>query len=330
MPSSGDGDAAIACQWALMIRRGSTPPEGAVPTVAAGVIGSVDARRSEGLRGVVLAVLGVAILSPDALIIRSIHAPPATILFWRGLLSAIALSVLVSILAKGRPAAAFRAIGRPGLLVAMFQAGGNVSFVVAVTQTATANVLVIVATAPLFAALLSWLILGERVPLRTWLAIGCVVGAVAVVLGGSLATDHLQGDLVALVGSLCSAAAVTVVRHARGVSMIPAMVLAALIGAAAALTIGVGIPEPTDRGLFLVQGLILLPAAIALITTSARRLPAPEVSLISRLELVLGSLWVWLVLAEAPSVFAIVGGVLIIATLSVHTWLGMRAEPIVA
>jgi drug/metabolite transporter (DMT)-like permease len=54
------------------------------------------------------------------------------------------------------------------------------------------------------------------------------------------------------------------------------------------------------------------------------------VSLISRLELVLGSLWVWLVLAEAPSVFAIVGGVLIIATLSVHTWLGMRAEPIVA
>jgi drug/metabolite transporter (DMT)-like permease len=260
------------------------------------------------------------------LIIRSIHESPWTILFWRGLLTATSLTVVAAALWRGRVRDAFRAIGWVGLVVAVFQAGGNLSFVTAVTQTSVANVLVIVATAPLFAAVLGWLVLGEAVPLRTWIAIACVVGAVALVVAGSLSSGHALGDIIALGGSLCSAAAITAIRHARAINMIPAMALAATLCAVLALGVGARIPDAPGRGLILLQGLILLPGAIALLTTATRRLPAAEISLISRLELVLGVIWVWAIIGEAPSITAIVSGVAIAATLTVHTWLGIRSE----
>jgi drug/metabolite transporter (DMT)-like permease len=304
-----------------------TADEGGDPVAGVAVDDVRGARArspSTHLLGLALSFVGVVLLSPDALIIRTIRETPSTILFWRALLTALSLLVLAAVMNRGRLRGGFRAIGRIGLLVAAFHAGGNIAFVTAVTNTSVANTLVIISTAPLFAALLSRAFLGERIPLRTWVAIGTVVGAVTLVFAGSLQAGGLFGDLVALGGSLSSAATITTIRHARRVSMVPAMVLAAGITCLVALAFGAGVPHSGQVGLMVLQGSLLLPAAIALIATAPRFLPAPEVSLITRLEMILGPIWVWLFLHEAPSVAAIVSGIVILVTLTVHTALGLR------
>jgi drug/metabolite transporter (DMT)-like permease len=228
-------------------------------------------------------------------------------------------------MSRGGIIAAFRAIGKIGLLVATLHALSNISFVAAVTQTSAANVLVIIATAPFFAALLSRIVLDEPIPRRTWVAIGVVIGAVTAVFYGSLQGSGLVGEAIALAGSVASGATITAIRRARGISMIPAMALAALIACIVALGVGAQIPDPSQVGLFVLQGSILLPASIAMISTAPRFIPAPEVSLINRLEMVIGPIWVWSFLGEAPTPAAIASGIIILVTLVVHTAMSIRA-----
>ena len=80
----------------------------------------------------------------------------------------------------------------------------------------------------------------------------------------------------------------------------------------------------------LVLGLIVLPASLAMIGLAPRYLPAPEVSLILRLEALLAPLWVWLVLGEVPSRQTLIGGGIILATLiclSLYTIRKQRGHP---
>jgi drug/metabolite transporter (DMT)-like permease len=281
--------------------------------------------RSDQVLGLLLALIGVIVLSPDALLIRLVDEGPWVVLFWRGAFTTLALTFVLATILRGRLAMAFQAILPLGLLVAVPSTGSNASFVVAVTSTSAANVLVIVGAAPLFAALFSRVFLDERIPPRTWLAIACVIGAVGLVfLGTERPSAHL-GNVVALFGALCSAGALTVLRRARGVNMVPSAVVAAALTCVLSAPAGAIIPDRADLALLAVQGSVGA-GAIALLIMAVRYLPAPEVSLIYRLELVLGPLWVWAVLGEAPAPTTILSGIVIATTLSVHSLLGMRAE----
>ena len=71
---------------------------------------------------------------------------------------------------------------------------------------------------------------------------------------------------------------------------------------------------------------LVMPLSFALINTGPRYLPAPEVSLLFLLEMVLGPLWVWLAIGEAPSEATLIGGAVLLAVLSAHAWLGLRDD----
>src|SRR3546814_15478122 len=74
--------------------------------------------------------------------------------------------------------AAFRAVGRPGLLLAAVFSGSTLFFILALSLTTVADVLVIIAAAPLTAAVFGWIFLGEGVPLRTWVAIALTLAEI--------------------------------------------------------------------------------------------------------------------------------------------------------
>ncbi len=283
-------------------------------------------RLSPRVIGLLLALGGVIVLSPDALIIRLVDESPWTVLFWRGLFTTMSLLVIVAVMFRNHVRGAFIAILPIGLFIAALQAASNVAFVVAVSNTSAANVLVIIGAAPLFAAILSGAFLGERVPRRTWVAIACVIGAVVLVFIGTGAQAALFGDAVALFGAVSSAAAITSVRRAKAVSMVPAAVFAAAIICVLSAARGATVPPSGDLALLAFQGAFLAAGAVALLVTAVRYLPAPEVSLITRLELVLGPLWLWMVLGEVPAATTIVSGIVIAATLTIHTLLGLRAD----
>ena len=292
-------------------------------------MGSADRARldpSTRVFGLLLALGGVIALSPDALIIRLVDESPSTVLFWRGLFSTLSLLAIVTVMFRGNLRRAFLSILPIGALVAGLHGASNVSFVVAVSHTTAANVLVIFGAVPLFAALLSRAFLGEPVPPRTWVAIACVFGGVGLIFTGARPQAALFGDVVALVGAICSAAAITCVRRAKAVNMVPAAVLAAAVVFLLAGFLGATVPPAGDLALLCLHGAVLVAAAAALLTTALRYLPAPEVSLISRGELVLGPLWLWIVIGEVPAPTTIVSGVIIATTLTTHTLLGLRAD----
>ncbi|MEX0923296.1 MAG: DMT family transporter [Rhodovibrionaceae bacterium] len=280
--------------------------------------------------GLLITSLGVLVLSPDTLLLRMIgqHGGDSswTINFWRGLFLFIGMmTVFAAMQGRGAVKAAF-AIGPWGLLAALVFGAQALTFVFSVGNTLVANTLVIIATAPFFSALFAWIFLGERAPPRTWIAILCACGGIAVIFSGSLGSGQLAGDLAALATAVGLGAGFVIVRHKRKVSMTPSMALGGLLAALVSLPLAEPFSlSPTGFGLMAFLGLVMLPVAFTMITLGPRYLPAPEVSLLLLLETVLGPFLVWLFLHETPDGLALTGGGIVIVTLVLHSLAGWRA-----
>jgi len=119
----------------------------------------------------------------------------------------------------------------------------------------------------------------------------------------------------------------TVLRRARDVDMAPSLafsgVLTAVVVSALASPFAVTVP---DIGYLALLGLIISPLSFAMISAGPRYISAPEVGLLMPTETVLGPLWVWLILAESPSVYALTGGAVVIGALVIHSLAALRVE----
>jgi drug/metabolite transporter (DMT)-like permease len=287
--------------------------------------GSASENRRDHLRGLVLCAAGVIVISPDALIIRTVRTDAWSTVCWRGIFTAVGTLAMLAILSRGRESHAWRPT-RPHLQAGALFAAASVAFVTALDRTDAASVLVIIAAGPLIASVLGRLFLHEPAHARTWLTGGAVVVGLLVIFGGSLGRGDLDGDLLALAGASCFAGYLTISRAARPADMTPAIAIggvgAALAGLAAGadLTIGAG-----DLLLLALLGVVILPVSLTLITRATHHLPAPEVNLIALLETVLGPLWVWLALGEAPSPEVLAGGLLVVGAVTIHSALALRA-----
>ncbi|MGP1254662.1 MAG: DMT family transporter [Kiloniellales bacterium] len=282
---------------------------------------------SPQLQGMAMAALGVLILSPDTLLLRVIEADAFTIAFWRNLLVATNILVLYAVAEGPGWFGKLRHLGPAGLLAALLFSVNQIGFVFAVANTGVANVLMIVATAPLFAALFSRIFLREATDRRTWLAILGAFAGMAVIFGGeagllgvegaggAVGPNPLLGNLCALAVAVALGGAFTVVRHRREVTSLPSMVLAGYFSAF--LMAWFASPFAMDSVSFgwqVAMGLMVA-CAFALITTAPRFAPSPVVSLMLLLEAVLGPLIVWAFLAEVPSRWALLGGALVFTAL---------------
>lgn len=282
-------------------------------------------------KGLLLTTLGVLVLTPDSLLVRLAGLEPFSLLIWRGVLQALGILAILALMHQGRVVAQIRSVGRCGILLAIVFTGSTLFFILALTYTAVADVLIIIAVAPLVAALLSRSFLGEAVPLRTWLAIAGTLLGIGLLVMEDLGSGSLWGDFAAFCCAVCIGASLTITRHGRAVSMVPAMSLAGILTALAALPLALWL-EPgrlmpaTDPQLLAVvlMGLVVAPVSFALITSGPRYLPAAEVGLLMLMETVLGPLWVWMVIGEFPGELALTGGAIVIATLAGHALAGNR------
>lgn len=276
-------------------------------------------------KGLMLAVLGVLVLTPDTLIMRLVGADPWTTLFWRGAMMTIGFVLLSLVRYRGRSFAILRAVGGMGLMVSVIWTCNTVFFVISISITTVANTLVIVALSPLFAALIGLVTLGEPVKWRTWIAIAAAFGGIAVIFADGLHAGTIIGDLAAVGTALGLGAHFVLVRAARPIDMSPAIGLSgittALAGLVGAQTLAL---PPEGVALMAGLGLLILPLSFAMLTLAPLYIPAAEVSLVILLETVLGPFWVWLVLAEEPGPRTLIGGGIVLAALALHSALGLR------
>jgi len=271
----------------------------------------------------VLLVAGAAIAwSFGGTIARYIEAPDAwTVVFWRSLFASTFL--LLFMLWRDGPEATvkmFRAMGWPGLGVACCFGIASSSFVVALQHTTVANILLIQAAAPLFAALLAWVVFRERVNLATWIAIAAVICGVAIMVSASFSGQVSPlGDGLALVITVLFSAAIVITRHHPQVRMTPAVCLGTAMACAVAFFLSgpLAVSMPDFFWLFLF-GAVNLGAGLAMFVTGARLVPAALAALVSTLEPVLGPVWVWLFHGEVPGTRTVIGGAIVFVALLIH------------
>ena len=272
---------------------------------------------SEYIKGVLLTSAGVLILSVDGLLIRLISADAFDLLFWRGLLMSITVA-LVLMLQKST--GSWLPTDAASLRSSFLMVITTITFVMAINLSSVANVLVIISSQPLFAAVLGWFFLREMPQPITWVAIFLSIIGIGWVLLDSWSEPNFIGDLLALVCCLCLALKFVNDRAVSHTDMTPALILAGLV--VALISVFAGNPMAlSGNGWWYMVVLCLLvnPLAFCLITIGPMRIPAAEVGMLMLLETAVGPLWVWLVLSEEPGSAALQGGTLVIGTLLLHS-----------
>jgi len=206
------------------------------------------------------------------------------------------------------------------------------AFMVALTLTTVANVLVTLALGPLFTALVSRIFIGHKLPGRTWAAI--VVAGVGILwMYGSqvsLGTPGvLAGSLVALCVPIAGAVQWTVTQrsqaHGEKLDLVPCVLIGAVISSAVTLPLSFPFTATgTDVAWLGLLGLVQLAIPCTLSVICARVLKAPEVSLLALLEVIFGVALAWIGANEAPGPNALAGGALVIVALLVNEIVGWR------
>ncbi len=258
--------------------------------------------------------------SSGGLIARLVATSPWTTSFWRSVFASLFLA-LVLWMVRGRGIVTqWRDGGRPVLVVAVCMALASTCFIFSLAHTSVANTLILMSTGPYVAGLLGWMLLGERVALRTWLTMGVALAGAVVMVSDSYGRGALVGDLLAIVMATSFAIATVLIRRHPEIQMAPAAALATALTALVALPLADPFQTaPRDLVLLAFFGVGQFGAGFLLFMAGARLIPAAESSLIGMLETVLGPLWVWLVLSERPGAASLTGGALILAALLANT-----------
>jgi drug/metabolite transporter (DMT)-like permease len=252
--------------------------------------------------------------------------------FWRSAFTVLSLALLLAWLRGVGPLwRALRTLGtRDGRVLWVSGLCWSVmftAFMLGITLTTVANVLVTMALAPLLTALLARLALGHRLPSHTWAAILLAGAGIAWMYGSELRTGdprHWAGIAVALCVPVASAVNWTVMQRERArpggrapTDLMPAVLLGAALSALFTLLPALPLQATaTDLAWLGLLGALQLAVPCLMAVAAARVLSAPEVALLALLEVVLGVAWAWLGAGEAPAGAVLGGGTLVLLALA--------------
>lgn len=284
--------------------------------------------------GIGLALLGALIITPDTLLIRLSGLEGWPLTAWRGLL--IGSSMLVGwIVTTGRQIQAdLTEIWRfPFLLIMVAAAGNSLCFNFAAVETSIIVVLTALATVPILAALLSFMIIGEVTTRRTWQAIMLTtVGVLIVIFNGDSAVaaptgNVFLGGFLGLMTAFCIAVVFVVTRRYPHTPVLLAVSLGTLSTGLIGF-LGTNLNEMTQGSLsaVLVMCLVVMPLALSLLSLAPRYTSPTNVSLLMLLEMVLGPFWVWLGTGERPSPIMLFGAAIVLVTLARYIIATARVE----
>ncbi|MEL7207569.1 MAG: EamA family transporter, partial [Actinomycetota bacterium] len=265
-----------------------------------------------------LAAVGMLLVSTDSFFIRLAATDSWTMAF---LVAVISLPVFVGLWWREAPRSSGGEVTwRPLAAVGALGAVSHVAFITAVTRTDVANVVAIVAAAPVVAAGLAWFALGERVAARLWVAMAVTGLGIGVVVGGSVGRPRLDGDLLAVVAIVAFGAATVVWRRHPDLSRHQGLALSsALVAAATALPAAPLDQAPRTYVAAALMGLLFSPAGRIAHSSAPRFAPAAEVALFAPVETVAAPIWAWLAFEETPAALTVVGAVIIITGMLVGT-----------
>ena len=276
-------------------------------------------------KGSLLAFIAVMFITPDSLFIRLAKVDTWGLVFYRGIIPFF--TVLIGMLLVYR-LSFFKMLltsGQHGIIYIITFSITNIAFVVSIQNTNVANTLVMIAMAPMLSAILGAIFLKEIPDIKTWSAIIVTFFAAIYIFYDSLQLGNIFGDLLGLVCALGLAVGAVTIRSAKTKNLVPAAVIGKLLVAIFAIFF-IETYALVGRDLLIVPLMCVMCVAIpfVLVTIAPRFIPAEEVNLFFLLETIVGPIWVWMVIKEQPSLETIQGGIVIILTIAIHSFLKLK------
>ena len=276
-------------------------------------------------KGSLLAFVAVMFITPDSLFIRLSNVDTWGLVFYRGIIPFMTVLIGMLIIYKLNFFKILFTSGYHGIFYVITFSVTNITFVVSIQNTNVANTLVMIATAPMLSAILGAIFLKEPPDKKTWISIIITFLAIIYIFYDSLKLGNFYGDVLGFVTAIGLAVGAVIIRSAKNKNLVPAAVVGKLFVATFALLF-IESFALVGNDLLIVPLMCILCVAIpfVLVTIAPRFIPAAEVNLFFLLETIIGPIWVWLIIKEQPSLETLQGGLVIITTIAIHSYLKLK------
>jgi drug/metabolite transporter (DMT)-like permease len=254
------------------------------------------------------------------------------ILFYRSCSLTPFLFLILWYRSGGRPFAKIRRAGPPAVLAGAALVAAYAGGIFAIQTTSVASAMLLFASAPFFAAILGWALLGEPVRRATLIAILFAIIGIAIMVADGSSPGQMVGNLAALGSAIGFAVYTVALRWGKAEDMLPsaflsglfAIVLSAFIAMTGDLSFAL---SAHDISIALVMGVFQIGAGLVLYTLGSSTVPAAELTLLSLGEVLLGPFWVWLFLGETAALYTLIGGLILLAAIAGNAFSGLRRKP---
>ena len=276
-------------------------------------------------KGSLLAFIAVMFITPDSLFIRLSNVDTWGLVFYRGIIPFFTVFFVMLLIYKLNFFKILFTSGYHGLIYVGTFSITNITFVVSIQNTNVANTLVMIATAPMLSAILGAIFLKGPPDKNTWISIIITFFAIIYIFFDSLKLGNFYGDILGFITAIGLAVGAVTIRSAKSKNLVPAAVVGKLLVATFALFF-IESFMLEEKDLIIVPLMCILCVAIpfVLVTIAPRFIPAAEVNLFFLLETIIGQVWVWLIIKEQPSIETLYGGVVIILTIAIHSFLKLK------
>jgi RarD protein len=284
------------------------------------------------LRSAGLVVLAGLLWSMGGVLVKLVEEANAVqIVLYRSLFVIPVAAAFIVFRSGASVVTSLRAVGWNGLFGGLCLATAFITFVTALTLTTVANAVFLLATTPFLAALLGRLILGERIRRITWLAMTVAGLGVVVIAAPGIGPGRIASTLLVLASCVAFALFSITLRRGRSLDGMPSLLIAALLSAllcAIILTLSRGPASLAvsrhDLLACAVMGIVQIGCGLFAFTAGSRHLPAADLTLLAQTEVVLAPVWAWLVIGEVPVFWTMMGGVMVLAALTLQAVVGAR------
>ena len=276
-------------------------------------------------KGSLLALVAVLFITPDSLFIRLSNVDTWGLVFYRGIIPFFTVFLGMILIYKLNFFKILFDSGYHGIIYVITFSITNITFVVSIQNTNVANTLVMIATAPLLSAILGAIFLKEPPDKKTWISIIITFFAILYIFFDSLKMGNFYGDILGFITAIGLAVGAITIRSAKSKNLVPAAVVGKLFVASFALLF-IESFVLQDKDLLIVPLMCILCVAIpfVLVTIAPRFITAAEVNLFFLLETIIGPIWVWMIIKEQPSIETLFGGIVIIITIAIHSFLKLK------
>jgi drug/metabolite transporter (DMT)-like permease len=276
-------------------------------------------------KGSLMAFVAVMFITPDSLFIRLSNVDTWGLVFYRGIIPFFTVFLGMLLVYQLNFFKILFSSGYHGIIYVGTFSLTNITFVLSIQNTNVANTLVMIATAPMISAILGAIFLKEPPDKKTWISIIVTFLAIIYIFFDSLKLGNFYGDILGFITALGLAVGAITVRSAKEKNLVPAAVVGKLFVATFALFF-IESFTLANKDLLIIPLMCILCVAIpfVLVTIAPRFIPAAEVNLFFLLETIIGPIWVWLIIKEQPSIETLQGGVIIIATIAIHSFMKLK------